>query len=209
MSEHAQHLEEAFRLMRAYNMKLNPANQSSSEEKPSEAVWLQEKKIVKRKRKRDNSQLVIEHIKKEYEAKDERTASYLALVQAGLAKLSEWVVERVPRTENSKAKALAKIDATLLIKEAMLPPVYLQTASSITTTSICSTVELEEAKGKWVNELPGVLRAYWTILGRPTGTTLFAIAYGMEAVIPMEIGMPTTRTIVQGPKMKIKSLKGT
>lgn len=90
-----------------------------------------------------SSQLVIEHIKKEYEAKDERMASYLALVQAGLAKLSEWVVERVPRTENSKAKALAKIDATLLIKEAMLPPVYLQTASSITTTSICSTVEFD------------------------------------------------------------------
>ncbi|RVW28055.1 Gypsy retrotransposon integrase-like protein 1 [Vitis vinifera] len=44
---------------------------------------------------------------------------------------------------------------------------------------------LEQAKGKWVEELPG----------RPTGNTPFALAYGMDAVIPTEIGLPTIRTM--------------
>ncbi|RVW28496.1 Pro-Pol polyprotein [Vitis vinifera] len=53
---------------------------------------------------------------------------------------------------------------------------------------------LEQAKGKWVEELPGVLWAYRTTPGRPTGNTPFALAYGMDAVIPTEIGLPTIRT---------------
>ncbi|RVW52865.1 hypothetical protein CK203_089636 [Vitis vinifera] len=53
---------------------------------------------------------------------------------------------------------------------------------------------LEQAKGKWVEELPGVLWAYQSTLGRPTGKTPFALAYGMAAFIPTEIGLPTIRT---------------
>nr|CAN64615.1 hypothetical protein VITISV_036196 [Vitis vinifera] len=53
---------------------------------------------------------------------------------------------------------------------------------------------LEQSKGKWVEELPGVLWAYRTTPGRPTGNTPFALAYGMEAVIPTKIGLPTVRT---------------
>ncbi|RVW58115.1 Pro-Pol polyprotein [Vitis vinifera] len=49
---------------------------------------------------------------------------------------------------------------------------------------------LEQAKGKWVEELPGVLWAYRTTPGRPTGNTPFALTYGMDAVIPTEIGLP-------------------
>ncbi|RVW75278.1 hypothetical protein CK203_055350 [Vitis vinifera] len=52
---------------------------------------------------------------------------------------------------------------------------------------------LEQAKGKWVEELPSVLWAYRTTPGRPTGNTPFALAYGMDAVIPIEIGLPTIR----------------
>nr|CAN82630.1 hypothetical protein VITISV_028132 [Vitis vinifera] len=54
--------------------------------------------------------------------------------------------------------------------------------------------KLEQAKEKWVEELPGVLWAYRTTPGRPTGNTPFALAYGMDAVIPTEIGLPTIRT---------------
>nr|CAN71386.1 hypothetical protein VITISV_010559 [Vitis vinifera] len=53
---------------------------------------------------------------------------------------------------------------------------------------------LEQAKGKWVEELPGVLWAYRTTPGRPTGNTSFALAYGMGAIIPTEIGLPTIWT---------------
>ena len=53
---------------------------------------------------------------------------------------------------------------------------------------------LEQAKEQWVEELPGVLWAYRTILGRLIENTPFALAYGMDDVIPTEIGLPTIRT---------------
>ena len=53
---------------------------------------------------------------------------------------------------------------------------------------------LDEAKGKWVEELPHVLWAYRTTPRRSTGETPFSMTYGAEAVIPLEIGFPTLRT---------------
>ena len=53
---------------------------------------------------------------------------------------------------------------------------------------------LERAKGRWVEELPSVLWAYRTTLRRSTGETPFAVAYGTEAVIPLEVGLPTLRS---------------
>ena len=52
---------------------------------------------------------------------------------------------------------------------------------------------LRLANGKWVEELPGVLWAYRTTSRKPTGISPFVLTYGMEAVIPTEIGMPTIR----------------
>jgi hypothetical protein len=54
--------------------------------------------------------------------------------------------------------------------------------------------KLEEAKGKWVEELPSVLWMHRTTARKSTGETPFALAYGVEAVIPLEVGIPTTRT---------------
>ena len=53
---------------------------------------------------------------------------------------------------------------------------------------------LDSATGKWVDELPGVLWAYRTTARKPTGVSPFAITYGMEAIIPTKIGMPTIQT---------------
>ena len=45
-----------------------------------------------------------------------------------------------------------------------------------------------------MEELPGVLWAYRTTARKPTGIFPFALTYGMEAVIPTEIGLLTIRT---------------
>ena len=45
-----------------------------------------------------------------------------------------------------------------------------------------------------MEELPGVLWAYKTRGRKPTGVSPFALTYGMEAVIPTEIGLPTIQT---------------
>ena len=53
---------------------------------------------------------------------------------------------------------------------------------------------LDDAKGKWVEELSHDLLTYRTTLRRSTGKTPFSMTYGAEAVIPLEIGFLTLRT---------------
>ena len=53
---------------------------------------------------------------------------------------------------------------------------------------------LHSAKGKLVDELPGVLWAYRTTNQKPTGVSPFTLTYGIEAIIPTYIRMPTLRT---------------
>ena len=53
---------------------------------------------------------------------------------------------------------------------------------------------LDDAKGRWVEELPHVFWKYRTTLQKSTGETPFSMTYGTEAVIPLENGFPTMRT---------------
>ena len=53
---------------------------------------------------------------------------------------------------------------------------------------------LDDAKGRWVDELPHVLWTYRTTPRRSTGETTFSVTYGAEVVIPLESGFPTLRT---------------
>ena len=53
---------------------------------------------------------------------------------------------------------------------------------------------LEGAKGLWPEGLPNILWAYRTTARTPTGETPFRLTYGIEAVIPVEIGLTTWRT---------------
>ncbi|XP_075095240.1 uncharacterized protein LOC142173533 [Nicotiana tabacum] len=52
---------------------------------------------------------------------------------------------------------------------------------------------LEDSKGNWPEVLPGVLWAYRTTAKISTGETPFSLVYGAEALIPVEIGEPSTR----------------
>ena len=45
-----------------------------------------------------------------------------------------------------------------------------------------------------MDEHPKVLWAYRTTARRPTGISPFSLTYGMEAIVPIEIGRPTLRT---------------
>ena len=53
---------------------------------------------------------------------------------------------------------------------------------------------LDNAKRKWVEELPHVLWTYRTTPRRSPGKIPFSMTYGAEAVIPLETGFPTLRT---------------
>ena len=53
---------------------------------------------------------------------------------------------------------------------------------------------LDDAKGKWVEELPHVLWKYQTTPRKSTRETPFSMAYGAKVIIPLENGFPTMRT---------------
>ena len=53
---------------------------------------------------------------------------------------------------------------------------------------------LDDAKGRWVEELPHVLWTYRTTPRNSIGETSFSMTYEAEAVIPLENGFPTMRT---------------
>jgi transposase InsO family protein len=50
---------------------------------------------------------------------------------------------------------------------------------------------LEQAKGKWVEELQNVFWAYRITPRVSTGETPFSMTYRVETVIPLEVGLPT------------------
>ena len=55
--------------------------------------------------------------------------------------------------------------------------------------------KLDDVKGTWPEELPNVLWAYKTTARTPTGETPFKFTYGTEAVIPVEVGVTSTRRV--------------
>lgn len=81
---------------------------------------------------------------------------YLTLVQIGLAKLSEWATERVPRTENLKVDTLAGINATFSVNKAVLLPIYFQATFSISSSLVCSTNETD------INQMHKIETYLWT-----------------------------------------------
>ena len=55
------------------------------------------------------------------------------------------------------------------------------------------------SKGKWVEELSHVLWTYQTTLYRLMREIPFSMTYGVEAIIPLEIGFPMLRTSLFTP----------
>lgn len=55
--------------------------------------------------------------------------------------------------------------------------------------------KLTDQKGRWAEELPGVSWMYRTTIRTPTGETPFALTYGSEAILPVEVGVPSTEWI--------------
>ena len=53
--------------------------------------------------------------------------------------------------------------------------------------------KLEGSRGNWVEELPGVLWASRTTIKEATGHTPFSLVFGTEAVLPVEVGIASTR----------------
>lgn len=63
-----------------------------------------------------DSQLVVQQVKEEYEAKDERMMAYLQRVAGLRDKLSSFEVIQIPREENGKADSLSKLASSIALE---------------------------------------------------------------------------------------------
>ncbi|KAL0398112.1 UNVERIFIED_CONTAM: Ribonuclease HI [Sesamum radiatum] len=60
-----------------------------------------------------DSQLVVNQIKGDYEAKGSKMTKYLSYIQALIRKLEEFTIEQIPRSKNEEADQLAKLANSL------------------------------------------------------------------------------------------------
>ena len=83
------------------------------------------------------------------------------------------------------------------IKNYYSSPAHLQSNGqaevTIRTLKAALKTKLEDLKGKWVEYLPEVLWAYRTMRKSATQETPFALAFGTEAVDPVEVGLKSPR----------------
>ncbi|KAK2997736.1 hypothetical protein RJ639_024902 [Escallonia herrerae] len=68
--------------------------------------------------------------------------------------------------------------------------------------------KLDDAKGAWVDELPKVLWAYRTTPHSVTGETPFLLCFGTEALLPLEVGLPTVRVLQFAEAENEENLRG-
>ncbi|KAI3465162.1 hypothetical protein Pfo_021825 [Paulownia fortunei] len=60
-----------------------------------------------------DSQLVVNQVREEYKARDEKMIKYLSLMHDMLAKLEEYEIKRIPRADNTIANQLAKLASSM------------------------------------------------------------------------------------------------
>ena len=96
------------------------------------------------------------------------------------------------------SKAFRRYCCDLEIKNRYFTPAYPQgngQAEAVNKVIVSGLKKrLDDAKGKWVEELSNFLWTYWTTPRRSTGETPFSMTYGTKVVIPLETGFLTLRT---------------
>ena len=96
------------------------------------------------------------------------------------------------------SKTFRKYCSDLGIKNRYSTPAYLQgngQAEAVNKVIVNGLKKrLDDAKGRWVEELLHVLWTYRTTHRKSTGETPFSMTYGVEVVIPLENGFPTMRS---------------
>ena len=122
-------------------------------------------------------------------------------------------IPRVVITDNGKqfeGKQFNELCSNLQINHHFSSPEHPQANGQVEVTNrsllkILKT-KLEKAKGLWAEELPSILWAYRTTERVSTGQTPFSLTFGAEAVIPVEIGLPSPRTQQYDPETNNEAL---
>ncbi|KAL5574095.1 hypothetical protein UlMin_023692 [Ulmus minor] len=106
----------------------------------------------------------------------------------------ELVSDHGTQFENEKLRSICRnLGITKIFSSPAHPKSNGQVEAVNKTIKYTLKKKLEKSKGAWVDELPLVLWSYRTSFRTTTGETPFSLAYGIDAVIPVELGIPTFR----------------
>ncbi|KAL5576999.1 hypothetical protein UlMin_018698 [Ulmus minor] len=106
----------------------------------------------------------------------------------------ELVSDHGTQFENEKLRSICRnLGITKIFSSPAHPKSNGQVEAVNKTIKYTLKKKLEKSKGAWVDELPLVLWSYRTSFRTTTGETPFSLAYGVDAVVPVELGIPTFR----------------
>ncbi|RVW75218.1 Transposon Ty3-I Gag-Pol polyprotein [Vitis vinifera] len=106
-----------------------------------------------------DSQLVVRHVQKEYEAKDERMTRYLTKVRDTLQRFTEWMIEKIKRTENGRADALAGIKPLHSHQRSHIIAYTCANNPFVAEASACNTIKANQANAQeWTEDIIRYLR---------------------------------------------------
>ncbi|GFY88776.1 hypothetical protein Acr_06g0007160 [Actinidia rufa] len=169
-----------------------------------------------------DSKLVINQVTGKFEARGIKMAKYLKVAKNLLSEFKAVKIEQVRREFNAHADELASL-ASIFERE-IGRMVAVDIISVLTSSKTCFYEIHEgmcglhsggrslahralspgywwpymqkdaQAKGRWVDELANVLWAYQTTPRKATNKTPYSLAFEFEAIIPLEVDLPTIRT---------------
>ncbi|KAK1567163.1 hypothetical protein Q3G72_008809 [Acer saccharum] len=100
-----------------------------------------------------DSQVVVNQVLDEYQAREEHMIAYLDIAKRLLRKLKMYKIRQIPREENEKADALSKLaSATMSIRSKAIPVAHL-TKSSIAELEEVMITEIRPSPGDWTAQL--------------------------------------------------------
>ncbi|KAL5549419.1 hypothetical protein UlMin_004650 [Ulmus minor] len=116
---------------------------------------------------------------------------YLAVSKGAV---SSALIREEEGFENEKLRSICRnLGITKIFSSRAHPKSNGQVKAVNKTIKYTLKKKLEKSKGAWVDELPLVLWSYRTSFRTTTGETPFSLAYGINAVVPVELGIPTFR----------------
>ncbi|GKB09301.1 reverse transcriptase domain-containing protein [Tanacetum coccineum] len=164
----------------SYTLRLNFANSNNDAEYEALLAGLRiaTKMKVERMHAFVDLKLVANQVEGSYEAKGQKTKKYKEKVLEIIRSFSNFRISHIPREENRKADALSKVAAVQ--------------CEGLTKGNQNKTTSGRRSMGRRV---ANVLWAHRLTPKTSNRETPFSLAYGTEAVIHAEIGIPTRRTI--------------
>ncbi|KAK3025696.1 hypothetical protein RJ639_041701 [Escallonia herrerae] len=163
-----------------------------------------------------DSALVVKQMSGEYEAKVLHQGYYWPTMHRDALDYTKKCdacqrFSSIPRQSPSPLSSLSSPILFAIIEQRFTSVAHPQTngQTEVTNRTLLQGIKkkLDGAKGLWVDELPKILWAYNTTTRTSTGETPFSLSFGTDALIPVEIGLPSLRLINHDPIQNEEDLR--